>query len=322
MIRMVVWVVVTMVRSTASGPAANGTAASSHAKPVAGALRRSRRVRPQDSSAHRFIAAWLCPSAGRLIPLGVAALLATSAGPAAAYRPFDGTDGAVADLNQVEIEYQAFGWQRSGGQTALTGPGMVFNYGFAERWEFVAQGFADIPLSPSGTAGFTDTGVFLKYVVKPGVLQGAGGFSIATEFGPLLPQLGERGTGFSWAGIVSQRWDFGAAHLNVEANLTRDQRPEAFLDVILEGPARWQVRPVVELYYDRVFGETETRSALVGAIWQVQDDLSFDAAFRHAVVNGVPVEEIRAGLTIAFDVGGKAGATPLGATFGKWDFAH
>ena len=256
---------------------------------------------------------------GALAAFGACAALALSAAPATAYRPFDGTDGAVADLNQVEIEYQAFGWQRTGTQTALTGPGMVFNYGFAERWEFVAQGFADIPLSPSGGAGFTDTGVFLKYVVKPGVLQGGGGVSIATEFGPLLPQLGDRGTGFSWAGIVSQRWDFGAAHVNVEANLTRDQLPEAFLDVILEGPAKWKVRPVVELYYDKVFTETEARSALLGAIWQVRDDLSFDAAFRYAVVNGRPVDEVRVGVTFAFDAGG---AMRPGATFGKWDFGR
>lgn len=257
---------------------------------------------------------------GALAAFGACAALAWSVVPAAAYRPFDGTDGAVADLNQVEIEYQAFGWQRSGAQTALTGPGMVFNYGFAERWEFVAQGFANIPLSPSGgAAGFTDTGVFLKYVVRPGVLQGAGGVSIATEFGPLLPQLGDRRTGFSWAGIVSQRWDFGTAHFNLEANLTRDQLPEAFLDVILEGPEKWPVRPVVEVYYDRVFRETDTRSALVGAIWQVRENLAFDAAFRHAVVDGTAVNEIRLGVTFAFDAGG--GMRP-GASFGRWDFAR
>jgi len=260
--------------------------------------------------------------AGTLVIVAAGAALALAAAPASAYRPFDGTDAAVADLHEVEIEYQSFGWQRSGGQTALTGPGMVFNYGFAERWEFVAQGFADIPLSSSGAAGFVDTGVFLKYVVSPGVLQGGSGVSIATEFGPLLPQLGEGGTGFSWAGIVSQRFDFGTAHLNVEANLTRDQLPEAFFDVILEGPANWKIRPVMELYYDRVFRETEARSALLGAIWQVRDDLSFDAAFRHAVVNGVAVAEVRVGLTFAFAAGKEAAATPPGATFGRWDFAR
>jgi hypothetical protein len=79
----------------------------------------------------------------------------------------------------------------------------------------------------------------------------------------------------------------------------------------------------LEVYYDKVWTETDTLSALVGAIYQVRDDLSFDAAFRYAVVNGRPVNEIRAGLTFAFKVDGdktgKTDKTPArpGASFGK-----
>jgi hypothetical protein len=269
-------------------------------------------------SAHTTIAVWR----RALASLGAAATLTFSAVPAFAYRPFDGTDGAVADLNEVEIEFQSFGWQRDGQQTAVTAPGFVFNYGFAERWEFVAQGQFEIPLSPSGPTSFAATGAFLKYLIRPGVLQDQTGLSIATEFGPLLPEIyGDRGTGFSWAGIVSQRWDWGTAHLNVEANLTRDQQGEAFLDMIVEGPANWKVRPVLEAYYDKVWTETETRSALVGAIWQVRDDLSFDAALRYAVVNGRPVDEIRVGVTFGFGVGGND-ASRSGATFGQWGLSR
>jgi hypothetical protein len=39
---------------------------------------------------------------------------------------------------------------------------------------------------------------------------------------------------------------------------------------------------------------------LAGAIWQVNDKLSFDAAVRYAFVNGRPVQELRAGLTFGF----------------------
>jgi hypothetical protein len=46
----------------------------------------------------------------------------------------------------------------------------------------------------------------LKYVVQPGVLQDKPGPSMAMEFGPLLPDVGGSGVGFSWSGIVSQRW--------------------------------------------------------------------------------------------------------------------
>jgi hypothetical protein len=194
-----------------------------------------------------------------------------------------------------------------------------YNYGFAERWELVMEGQFETPLSPTGPSSFAATGAFLKYVIKPGVLQDQAGLSIATEFGPLLPEInGDRGTGFSWAGIVSQRWDWGTVHLNVEANLTRDRQGEAFLGVILEGPEKWKVRPVFEVFYDKVWTQTESYSGLAGAILQVRDNLSFDAAFRFALVNGRPVNEIRAGLTFAFDAGGGRGETKPGLTFGNW----
>jgi hypothetical protein len=257
--------------------------------------------------------------------VGTGATVAFFTLPALAYRPFDGTDAAVADKNELEIELQPFGWRRDDQQKTLVMPGARINYGFAERWEFLVEGQFETPLSPSGPSSFAADDTLLKYIVKPGSLQDKTGLSIATEFGPLWPEVnGDRGVGFTWAAIVSQRWDWGTAHFNVEANLTRDHQGEAFLDVILEGPAKWKVRPVFEVFYDRVWTQTETYSGLVGAIWQVRDNLSFDAGFRYALVNGHPVNEIRAGLTFGFDVGGEAkkdaggGATKPGVTFGNW----
>jgi hypothetical protein len=258
--------------------------------------------------------------ANPLILIGAGATVAVSASLAFAYRPFDGTDAAVADFKQVEIEFQPMGWQRDASQRTLIAPGVRFNYGFAERWELVVEGELDTPLSPGGVSSLAANGVFLKYVVRPGVLQEKTGLSIATEFGPLLPGINaDRGTGFSWAGIVSQRWDWGTIHLNAEANLTRDQHGEAFLSAILEGPAKWTVRPVAEVFYDKVWTQSESYSGLVGAIWQVRDNLAFDAAFRYGVVNRQPVSEIRAGLTFAFEVDGGKTETKPGATFGNWN---
>jgi hypothetical protein len=63
---------------------------------------------------------------------------------------------------------------------------------------------------------------------------------------------------------------------------------------------------VSEFFYEEEFQVARKLSALVGAIWQVNDDLSFDVAFRHAIVNDAgttgwhPVDEIRAGVTFAF----------------------
>jgi hypothetical protein len=243
--------------------------------------------------------------------------------PASAYRPFDGTDAGVADLNQVEVELQPFGWQRTGSQSAAVSPFVVYNYGFADRWEAVLETEMLTPITGGGESSIAANGLFLKHVILPGVLQGQSGMSIATEFGALLPGLNaEPGVGFSWAGIVSQRWDWGTAHFNVETNLTRDHQAEAFLDIILEGPHDWKVRPVLEAFYDKVWTQGESRSVLVGAIWQVDHDLALDAAFRYAIVDGRPVNEIRAGLTFAFKEEGDKAPMKPGVTFGNWGLSR
>lgn len=258
-----------------------------------------------------------------LIGCAVAVGICFYAWPALAYRPFDGTDAAVAGLNEIEVELEPVGWLRVGPQSNLVAPDLVFNYGFAEGWEVVLQTETLIPIAPGGQANIVANGAFLKWVVRPGVLQGQSGPSIATEFGPLLPGVNaEPGVGFSWAGIVSQRWDWGTAHFNVETNLTRDHNAELFLDVILEGPWTWKVRPVFETFYDKVWTLGESRSLLVGAIWQIDKDLSVDAAFRYAIENGRTVNEIRAGLTFAFKVEGDKTPTKPGVTFGNWGLSR
>jgi hypothetical protein len=253
----------------------------------------------------------------------IAAAILFQANPASAYRPFDGTDAAVADVHEVEVELEPVGWQRANGQASLIAPGVVYNYGFAERWEVVLQTQMVTPITGGGDASIVANGTFLKYVIVPGSLQGQSGVSIATEFGPLWPGVnGDHGTGFAWSGIVSQRWDWGTAHFNVEANLTRDQHGENFVGLILEGPSTWKVRPVFEVFYDKVWTLTETKSVLLGAIWQVEHDLSLDAAYRYATVNGRAVNEIRAGLTFAFKEEKDTTATKPGATFSNWGLSR
>ena len=175
----------------------------------------------------------------------------------------------------------------------------VLNFGFADRWEFVLQGTAQAPPEGGGPLSVPDA-AFLKYVVRPGVLQDKPGPSMAMEFGPLLPDVGGSGVGFSWSGIVSQRWQWGTVHWNVETNLTPDQHGELFFDAIIEGPNKWTVRPVFEIYSDSVINQSQSFSGLVGAIWQARDNLAFDIGLRYALVNGRPVEELRAGVTFGF----------------------
>jgi hypothetical protein len=199
---------------------------------------------------------WLVP--GSAVVLSMAGWPA----PALAYRPFDGTDAAVAAPGEMEIELQPAGRLREEGTTTLVAPATVINYGLSEGWEAVLEGQGQTPLSPSGPTSLTTAGAFLKHVLQPGSLQGKTGPSIATEFGVLLPDsTGSSGVGASLASIVSQRWDWGTIHLNGETALTRDHHADVFLGGIVEGPSTWSVRPVAEFFYEKEFGQFDTISA-------------------------------------------------------------
>jgi len=233
----------------------------------------------------------------------IALCLIAWSGPAWAYRPFDGTDAAVAAPGELEIELQPAGRLHEGGNTTLVAPATVINYGLSEGWEAVFEGQGQTLLSPSGPTSLTSAGAFLKHVLQPGSLQDKTGPSVATEFGVLLPDsTGSSGVGASLAGIVSQRWDWGTIHLNAATALTRDHHADVFLGGIIEGPSKWTIRPVAEFFYEKEFRQSETISGLVGLIWRVRDNLSFDVGLRHALTNGHPVNEVRAGLTFGFPV--------------------
>ena len=230
----------------------------------------------------------------------IAAGVATCSAPALAYRPFDGTDAAVAEPGELEVELQPAGVQHEPGTQTLIAPWTVLNFGLNGGWEAVFEGRGETPLVPSGPTELTMAGAFLKHIVVPGSLQDKSGPSVATEFGVLPPDsAGGSGVGASWAGIVSQRWDWGTVHFNAETVLTRDHHADIFVGTIIEGPAKWKVRPVAEVFYEKEFGREETISGLVGLIWQLSDKLAFDVAYRRALTNGHPVDEVRAGLTFA-----------------------
>jgi len=246
---------------------------------------------------------WFSPiiSANWLLATSITVIVAGGPGTALAYRPFDGTDADVAEPNKVEMEFQPAGALREGSERSLVAPAAVVNIGFAERWEAVFEGRGLVPLSPPGPYEIADAGMFLKHVLREGSLQEKSGLSIATEFGVLLPGINaDKGVGASLAGIASQRWDWGTVHFNGAVALTRDQHADAFAGVIIEGPRDWKVRPVAEFFYEEEFGQFRTVSGLVGMIWQVREDLSFDVGIRHALTNGHSVDEIRAGMTLGF----------------------
>jgi hypothetical protein len=108
--------------------------------------------------------------------LGSAAFLACWCGAAQAYRPFDGTDAAVADLGGMAIELGPV----EGVERALFAPNARINYGFTPGWEAVLEGIIVHRLTATlpGTS-LVENGVFLKGVLREGALRTTG------PYGPL-----------------------------------------------------------------------------------------------------------------------------------------
>ena len=236
----------------------------------------------------------------KLLPIAAVAAIG-GADPAFAYRPFDGTDAAVAEPGQVEIELGPAGLLRQGAERSLVAPALIGNLGLGDGWEVVLQGQAETPLSGSGGASLVGNGVFLKRVLRDGVMQDKTGPSIATEFGLLLPGVNdEPGVGGSIAAIISERFAFLTAHLNLQAGASRRGRGDLFLSSIVEGPWDWTVRPVAEIAWEREAGGEEILTGLIGAIWQPRDGLAFDLGLREGRINDRSLTELRLGVTFSF----------------------
>ena len=242
----------------------------------------------------------------------LAALAVCLAAPRAhAYRPFDGTDADVASYREIELEIGPVGYLSTADGRRLFAPALVFNYGVVPRVELVLQAAHAIALGDthgSPRFGLNDAELAAKVLLLPGSLQGDGrGPSLAGELSALLPGTTEHGAGAELSGIISEQWPALTLHGNFALALTRSRYLAPFVGLIAEGPSRWKVRPVSELYAAReligpVFRRGTTLSGLVGAIWTSRENLSFDLAARAALQDGdTDVFELRAGLTWSFE---------------------
>src|SRR5689334_2082455 len=126
----------------------------------------------------------------RKVVLSVLLSLSCWSGRVFALRPFDGTDAAVVESGEFEVELGPLEYLREGSAHSLIAPAVVANYGFAKGWEATIEGMALYGLSVENRRNnLVDNGLFLKHVLREGSLQDKLGPSIATEFGLLLPDL-------------------------------------------------------------------------------------------------------------------------------------
>jgi len=240
------------------------------------------------------------------LALGLFVTATVSAGPAFAYRPFDGTDADVAAEGEFELELGPAQYLSQPDGHYIVAPATVLNLGITRGFELVVdfKNFISIDSDPQQSrVRLLDTDIFIKSVLRRGVLQGDTGLSIALEAGPLLPEPGGSSNFGAQINLInSYKWTALTLHLNTSAAVSREHNFDGFASIIAEGPRDWVVRPVAELYVEREWNVATTYSALAGAIWQVSDRLSLDAGVRVADHTDGSIFEVRFGLTWALPV--------------------
>jgi hypothetical protein len=215
--------------------------------------------------------------------IAIALALLADAHAAHAYRPFDSTDAAVADPGEIEIELGPVAYTDSPHASITEAPVLTVNAGLANSWEAVLDASRAITRSANENDIETvETALLLKRVLRAGVLQEQAGWSVATEFGVLLPTVNvDDDYGATLALIGSRAMSRALIHANVGLAQNRDGNTELFSGLIVERVASASVRPVAELTFEYERG-TDTRSAgaLLGAIWERAENLNFDIAVR------------------------------------------
>ena len=120
------------------------------------------------------------------------------AGQAFAYRPFDGTDAAVAAGGELELELGPVGLLDSRTDRELIVPAGIINLGVYRNTELVLEGKEHYRLTErmldatgsraGGAFAVTDTAFSVKHVFKQGFLQGRAGTSVASEVSICSPR--------------------------------------------------------------------------------------------------------------------------------------
>jgi hypothetical protein len=106
-------------------------------------------------------------------PVGALAAFATGAvltfwcGEVKAYRPFDGTDAAVVERGEMEIELGPVEYLRAGAERTLLAPDLRINYGFIPGWEAALEG----KLTHGLTSGVPGTSLVESQALRKGVLR-------------------------------------------------------------------------------------------------------------------------------------------------------
>jgi hypothetical protein len=232
--------------------------------------------------------------------------------PALGYRPFVSTDAAVVDPGEVELELGYFNLERADKENVFVVPQVVVNYGISQDWEVVGEFGVEKP--PDAAAKLVSPGLFLKGVLKEGVLQQQKGVSVAVEAGPLLPSAApeQNGLGFEGIGILSGAVRRFTYHVNVGGGVDRQKtNPFVLWGVIGEISLLPSLRLVGEVSGESIKEKIPDDSVLLGFIWQPpSSSVLLDGGVRKSLSTGAPDWLFTAGLTWSFPLASTHGGRP------------
>lgn len=234
----------------------------------------------------------------------LACVLLLPASTAWGYRPFVSTDAAVANPRELEVELGYFALERNNEANTFIVPKVVLNYGIVRDLEVVGE--FEVAKPPGRGAQLIDPGLFLKAVLKEGVLQEKEGMGFAVEAGPLLPSTvkGEQRLGFEGIGILSGRLASFTYHLNAGGGVNRERaNPFVIWGMIVELPVFQNFRLVGEINGESAKGRLPDNSGLIGFIWQPPPSkVMIDAAIRRGFSSSAPDWQFTVGLTFSLPI--------------------
>jgi hypothetical protein len=219
---------------------------------------------------------------------------------ALAFRPFEGTDAAVADLGEFELEEGPSGVEVGGAGREVLLPNLALNVGLAPQIE-LSTNTHDMELLRPGralpVARYQDTEVGIKAVLVPGCLQGGSGPSLASELAIHLPDQFDDGVMRGSLGLIlSARAGLLAFHANVAA-ARQAEGYDIQESLIIDAGLSSAVRPVIELGSSGRLGQPPVYSVLFGAIFQLSEATTIDAAMVGSASDGALSAQARIGLT-------------------------
>lgn len=221
-----------------------------------------------------------------------------------AYRPFISTDAAVAQKGKLEIELGLFEITRERGKNEIIVPSLRLNYGILKNWEIVGE--FDVQVFKEGedrNLELREPALFLKGILREGILQNKEGPSFAIEFGVLFSStvVEERKAGLEGIAILSDNIsDLFLYHINVGGELDRENFDlNAIWGTIIEYPFEGRFRLVGEVNGTIKNSGNHEVFGLIGFIWEI-NGVAIDFGVRKGLSDAATDWELTTGVTFSF----------------------